>query len=145
MTSMLQSHLARYAVWVMLALAGPIFAQTAPPAKAGCIDCGVVRSVRHVETKGGASGVGAVAGGVLGGVIGHQFGSGRGNTAATIAGAGAGAYAGHQVEKSRNAKTVHEVIVTLEDGKTRTFSYGDSTAFKVGDRVKIVNGKLTRQ
>ena len=140
MTSMLQSHLARYAVWVMLALAGPIFAQTAPPAKAGCIDCGVVRSVRHVETKGGASGVGAVAGGVLGGVIGHQFGSGRGNTAATIAGAGAGAYAGHQVEKSRNRKSSWSVAVRMDNGTTRTFSYNSKPPFRDGDRVKTIEG-----
>ena len=77
-------------------------------AKAACTDCGVVRSVRLVEKKGSASGVGAVAGGVLGGVLGHQIGSGRGNTAATIVGAGAGAYAGNEVEKNKKKQDVLE-------------------------------------
>ena len=117
----------------------------APAAWAACKDCGTVTDVKVIKKEGEASGGGAVLGGIAGGVIGHQIGSGRGNTAATVVGAAGGAYAGHQVEKSRNAKTVHEVVVTLEGGKTRTFSYGDSTAFKVGDKVKIVNGKLTRQ
>lgn len=109
-----------------------------------CADCGTVESVREVVKKGEGSGVGAVAGGVLGGVLGHQIGSGRGNTAATVVGAGAGAYAGHQVEKSRNATTTYQVIVKTEDGKSRTFNFPKETSYRVGDKIKIVDGKLTR-
>ena len=116
-------------------------AQTAPPAAAGsCRDCGVVQSVRHVETRGEASGVGAVAGGVVGGVLGHQIGSGRGNTVATIAGAGAGAYAGHQIEKSHNRKSYWSVSVKMEKGGTHTFTYANKPAFREGDRVKAIEG-----
>ena len=115
-------------------------AQPAPVVAAACNDCGVVQKVQHVETRGGASGVGAVAGGVIGGVIGHQFGSGRGNTAATIAGAGAGAYAGHQVEKNRNRKSYWSVAVKMDDGRTRTFTFGNRPEFHEGDRVKAVEG-----
>lgn len=113
----------------------------APAQAAGnCRDCGVVDSVRHVETKGEASGVGAVAGGVLGGVLGHQFGSGRGNTAATIAGAGAGAYAGHQIEKSRNRKSYWTVSVKMDNGRTRSYTYKDRPGFREGDRVRTEDG-----
>jgi outer membrane lipoprotein SlyB len=116
-------------------------AQTAPPRAGGaCRDCGTVQSVRHVETRGEASGVGAVAGGVLGGVLGHQIGSGRGNTVATIAGAGAGAYAGHQIEKNHNRKSYWSVAVRMDDGSTRTFTFGGKPAFREGDRVKSVDG-----
>jgi outer membrane lipoprotein SlyB len=115
-------------------------AQSPPPATGGCADCGVVRSVRMIEKKGEASGVGAVAGGVLGGVIGHQFGSGRGNTAATIAGAGAGAYAGHQVEKNRNRRMYWNVAVKMDNGTTRNFTFGDKPAFRDGDRVRTLDG-----
>src|SRR5689334_3917998 len=111
-------------------------AQPAPVVAAACNDCGVVQKVQHVETRGEASGVGAVAGGV----IGHQFGSGRGNTAATIAGAGAGAYAGHQVEKNRNRKSYWSVAVKMDDGRTRTFTFGNRPEFHEGDRVKAVEG-----
>lgn len=117
----------------------------AAPAAAKCDNCGTVTDVRTVKQKGEASGVGAVTGGVIGGVLGHQVGSGRGNTAATIVGAGAGAYAGHEIEKSQKAKTTYQVVVKLEDGKSRTFSFAAETSYRVGDRVKVVDGKLTRR
>jgi len=113
----------------------------APPAKhAVCSDCGVVQSIRYVEEKGQASGVGAVAGGVLGGVLGHQIGSGTGNTVATIAGAGAGAYAGHQIEKNRNKKTYWAVAIRMDNGATRNFTYSAQPSVHEGERVKLVDG-----
>jgi outer membrane lipoprotein SlyB len=115
------------------------------PTLAACKNCGAVVDVKTIEKKGEASGAGAVIGGVAGGVLGHQIGSGRGNTAATVVGAAGGAYAGHQVEKNRNSKTVYQVQVKMEDGKSRYFDYSQPTAFKAGDRVKIVDGKLVRE
>ena len=117
----------------------------APDAHARCDNCGTVTDVKTVKKEGEGSGVGAVAGGVLGGVLGHQIGSGRGNTAATIVGAGAGAYAGHQVEKSQKATTTYQVNVKMEDGKTRTFNFSKETSYRVGDKIKVVDGKLTRE
>jgi outer membrane lipoprotein SlyB len=115
------------------------------PAYAACKNCGAVVDVKTVEKKGEASGAGAVLGGIAGGVIGHQIGSGRGNTAATVVGAAGGAYAGHQVEKSRNTKTIYQVVVKMEDGKTRYFDFSQPSAFRAGDKVKIVDGKLVRE
>lgn len=116
----------------------------APQADAACDNCGTVTDVKTVKTEGQSSGLGAVAGGVIGGVLGHQVGSGRGNTLATVAGAGAGAYAGNQVEKNQNASTSYQVIVKMEDGKVRTFTFSAETSYRVGDKVKVVDGKLTR-
>ncbi|MEO8486039.1 MAG: glycine zipper 2TM domain-containing protein [Betaproteobacteria bacterium] len=105
-----------------------------------CNDCGTIQSMRYVEEKGQASGVGAVAGGVLGGVVGHQFGSGRGNTAATIAGAGAGAYAGHQIEKNRNRKSYWSVSVRMDNGTVRNLTYSQRPPANEGERVKLLDG-----
>ena len=116
-----------------------------PPALARCDNCGTVTDVRTIKKEGEGSGVGAVAGGVLGGVLGHQVGSGRGNTAATIVGAGAGAYAGHQVEKSQKATTTYRVVVKMDDGKSRSFNFSKPTSYRAGDKVKVVDGKLTRE
>jgi outer membrane lipoprotein SlyB len=113
-------------------------------ARAACPECGTVSDVKTIKKEGEGSGVGAVAGGVIGGVLGHQVGSGRGNTAATIVGAGAGAYAGNQVEKSQKSTTTYRVIVTMEGGATRTFDYAQATSYRVGDKIKVVNNKLTR-
>lgn len=117
----------------------------APDALAACKDCGTVTDVKTIKKEGEGSGLGAVAGGVLGGVLGHQVGSGRGNTAATIVGAGAGAYAGHQVEKNQKSSTSHRVVVKMDDGKTRSFDFRQATSYRIGDKVKVVDGKLTRQ
>jgi outer membrane lipoprotein SlyB len=115
-------------------------------AMAACHDCGVVVDTRTVKKEGEASGVGAVAGGVLGGVLGHQIGSGRGNTAATVVGAAGGAYAGHQIEKNQKTTTQHQVVVKMDEGgNTRYFNFKDPTSYRVGDKVRVVDGKLVRQ
>ena len=130
------------------AIAGALFAAAAafaPAASAACKDCGTVVDLKKIEKQGEASGGGAVLGGIAGGVLGHQIGSGRGNTAATVAGAAGGAYAGHQIEKSRNKVVSYEVIVKMEDGHTRTFTYKEPTSYRIGDKVKIVDHRLTHQ
>lgn len=126
----------------MYALAIALFAV---PAQAKCDNCGTVTDMKTVQIKGEGTGLGAVAGGVLGGVLGHQVGGGRGKDVATVAGAAGGAYAGHQVEKNSKSKTQYQVIVKMETGESRTFTYNAETAYRVGDRIKIVNNKLTRQ
>ncbi len=123
----------------MLASAGAI------EASAQCKDCGTVVDVKTLHKQGEASGAGAVIGGIAGGVLGHQVGHGRGNDVATIAGAAGGAYAGHQIEKSRNARTYYEVVVKLENGHTRVFKYSEPTHYRVGDKVKIVDHKLVQR
>ena len=111
---------------------------------AACNNCGTVTNVKTVKVKGEGSGMGAVAGGVLGGVLGHQVGGGRGKDVATVAGAAGGAYVGHQTEKNMKSKTQYQVIVKLETGESRTFTYNAATAYRVGDKIKIVDNKLTR-
>jgi uncharacterized protein YcfJ len=136
------------AIQFKVAVSGALFALAsafAPASLAACKDCGTVVDVKTVKHEGEASGGGAVLGGVVGGVLGHQIGSGRGNTAATVAGAAGGAYAGHQIEKSKKATTTYDVTVKMEDGSSRTFSYASAVSYKIGDKVKIVDKKLTRQ
>jgi outer membrane lipoprotein SlyB len=116
--------------------------QTAPPVL--CTSCGTVDSIRSIEKPGEASGVGMVAGGVLGGLVGHQIGQGRGNTAATIVGAAGGAYAGHQVEKNVKKVVTYDISVRMDDGTQRTVNYDVEPGFRTGDKVRFVDGRLTR-
>jgi outer membrane lipoprotein SlyB len=118
----------------------PVEQTKVPPV---CTTCGVVASVNTIAQKGEGSGLGAIAGGVLGGVLGHQVGGGTGKKIATVAGAAGGAYAGHQVEKNMKSTTSYDVVVNMEDGTTRTFSYDTQPAFQVGAKVRVVNGALT--
>jgi outer membrane lipoprotein SlyB len=88
-------------------------------------------------------GIGTILGGVAGGVLGHQIGSGRGNTAATIAGAVGGAVAGNAIERS-NAHDRYRVVVRLDSGGTLAVSDVGEGELRIGDRVRVVNGRVYR-
>lgn len=116
-----------------------------PPAAAPvCSSCGVVDSIREITQPGEGTGLGAVAGGVVGAIIGNQIGGGTGKKLATVAGAAGGAYAGHQIEKSQRKTTRYEVIVRMDDGSSRSVMMDMVPGWRVGERVRIENGTLTR-
>ena len=110
---------------------------------ARCDNCGVVDTIRTIETKGQGSGVGAVAGGVVGGILGNQVGGGSGRTAMTVVGAGAGAYAGHELEKNMNKSSSYEIRVRMDDNSIRTFRTPEPDV-GIGQRVKVRDGRLVR-
>lgn len=111
-------------------------------ASARCDECGVVVSVREIETKGEGSGIGAVGGAVVGGVLGHQVGGGRGQDIATVVGAVGGAVAGNEVEKRVKSTRSYEVTIRFEDGSTRAMNVANAPSWRAGDRVRIVNGVI---
>jgi outer membrane lipoprotein SlyB len=118
----------------------------APVAQAPiCHSCGRVESVQAIQTATKPSGLGVVAGGVLGGLLGNQVGNGNGRTLATVAGAVGGGFAGNEVEKRTHTATSYRVHVRMEDGSIRTFPQSGSDGWRVGDRVRVVNGALTSE
>jgi outer membrane lipoprotein SlyB len=124
----------------------PTRVASAPPAPAPaprvCSNCGSVETVNVIEQQGEGSGLGAVAGGVAGALLGNQIGGGSGRKIATVAGAAGGAYAGHQIEKHVKTTKRYDVVVRMEDGSVRTFPYETEPAFRSGERVKVVEGRL---
>jgi outer membrane lipoprotein SlyB len=111
-------------------------------AQRACTNCGSVVSVDAVKQKGEGSGLGAIGGAVVGGVLGNQVGRGSGRTAATVVGAGAGAYAGHEIEKHVKSTSSYVVAVRMDDGSSRSFGYDTEPAFRAGDKVRVVEGRL---
>jgi outer membrane lipoprotein SlyB len=91
-----------------------------------------------------ASGLGAGGGAVVGGLLGNQVGSGNGRTLATIAGAVGGAYAGNRVERNMHSVTYTDVRVKMAKGGYRTFTEQGRPRFGNGDRVRVQQGRLTR-
>jgi outer membrane lipoprotein SlyB len=85
-----------------------------------------------------------VIGGIVGGVLGHQVGGGRGKDVATVAGALGGAVAGNEIEKANKRSVSYEVRVLMEDGTYRTVRYETEPGVRVGDKVRIENGRLIR-
>ena len=130
-------------IWALVA--GVALACASPIAAAECKNCGTVAEVKTIKKQGEGTGAGAVIGGIAGGVLGHQVGSGRGQDVATVAGAAGGAYVGHQVEKNQRSTTEHQVVIRMDNGATRYFTFGNPTSYRVGDKVKIVDRKLVRQ
>lgn len=105
---------------------------------------GVIDAIDAVNTPSQGIG-GAVVGGVLGGVVGHQVGHGNGNTLATIAGVVGGAVVGNQLE-ARNSpgSTSYNVRVRMNNNGYQTISVGNPGDLRVGDRVRVDNGQISR-
>ena len=114
----------------------------AEPARNWCSNCGNVESVRTIKQRAEGSGLGAAGGAVIGGLLGNQIGGGTGRTIATAAGAIGGAVVGNQVEGNMKASTSYEIRVRLDDGTLRTFRQSSPPAWRSGDRVRIVKGRL---
>lgn len=114
------------------------------------VEYGRIANIEVIQSQSSGAaptGAGAVVGGVLGGVAGHQIGSGRGNTAATIAGAVGGALLGNAVESNNNAPRTYQsyrVSVRTDSGAYRAFDVPSPGDLRVGDRVRIDNGQLSR-
>ena len=116
-----------------------------PPRVEHRIEYGVVERIDLFRTGQSApTGLGAILGGVAGGVVGHQIGGGSGNTAATIAGALGGAYVGNRIEQA-NERDRYRVTVLLDNGPRLEITELGEGELRVGDRVRVVNGRVYRE
>ncbi|MGK5049191.1 glycine zipper 2TM domain-containing protein [Janthinobacterium sp. GB4P2] len=114
----------------------------AAPAPQVCGNCGVIEAIHEVNTRAEGSGVGAAGGAVVGGLLGNQVGGGHGKQLATVLGAVGGAVAGNQIEGSVRATRSYNIVVRLDNGKTRTVHQSAAPNWRQGDRVRVVNGGL---
>jgi len=107
---------------------------------------GEIVGIDQIRTEGRSSGVGAILGGIAGAVIGNQFGSHGGRAAMTGLGAVGGVVAGDQIEKRRNGGQAGawRFTVRLSDGNVRTFDYEQPGDLRVGDRVRVEEGRIYR-
>jgi len=106
---------------------------------------GTIDSIQVVRGSGGTGG-GAVVGGLLGALVGNQVGSGSGRTAATVAGAVGGAVVGNQVEANRNAggQDMYQINIRLDNGEYRSVTQDSVYDLRVGNRVRMVDGRVYR-
>lgn len=122
-------------------------AQVAP---SGYVEYGHVANIEVLQgqTPGyGPTGGGAVAGGLIGGVVGNQIGRGTGRAAATALGVIGGALAGNAIEAQTNAPRVYQsyrISVQTDNGAYRVFDVPHPGDLRIGDRVSIENGQISR-
>src|SRR6266496_1267785 len=105
-----------------------------PQVAAICRECAVIEDVREVEIAGQGSGVGAVGGAVVGG--------GRGKDLATVLGALGGGLAGNQIEKNAKKTKEYQIFVRYEDGTKGMFTQPTPPSWRIGDKVKVINGVI---
>lgn len=106
---------------------------------------GTIESIEVVRGPGRTSGAGAVVGGLVGALAGNQVGSGNGRTAATVAGGVAGAAIGNNVEANRNdGREVYQINVRLDNGEYRSITQDSVYDLRVGNRVRLVDGRVYR-
>ena len=113
-----------------------------PKAQVPRASSGEIVSIEPIRTRPKGSGVGAVAGGVVGGLIGHEV---IGGTAATAIGAVGGAVAGNNLERNhKEGVSGYHVLVRMANGSSRTIDQTSVGSLRVGDRVRIQNGRIRR-
>jgi outer membrane lipoprotein SlyB len=107
---------------------------------------GTIDSIQVTRGSGSTSGAGAVIGGLVGAVAGNQVGGGTGRTAATVAGAVGGAVIGNKVEANRNnnGQEQYQISVRMDNGDYRNVTQDSVYDLRVGNRVRIVDGRVYR-
>lgn len=108
---------------------------------------GTIDSIQVTRGAGATSGSGAVIGGVVGALVGNQVGSGSGRAAATVAGAVGGAAIGNNVEANRAANSgrdMYQIGIRLDNGDYRTLVQDSVYDLRVGNRVRVVDGRAYR-
>lgn len=108
---------------------------------------GTIESIQVTNAENRTSGGGAVVGALVGALAGNQIGSGSGRTAATVAGGVGGAVVGNNIERNRNAnggQEMYQVNVRMDNGEYRTVVQDSVYDLRVGNRVRMVDGRVYR-
>jgi outer membrane lipoprotein SlyB len=107
---------------------------------------GVIDSIQVSRaSNSGGIGAGSIVGGLVGGLLGNQVGGGTGRAVATAAGVVGGAVVGNQVEQNRSAgREVYQVNVRLDSGQYESITLDNVNDLRVGNRVRIENGRVYR-
>jgi outer membrane lipoprotein SlyB len=108
-------------------------AQTVPAARpqaVTCALCGTIEAIRTVEVVDEAGGSTLADAGREGG--------------ATILGSSGSAASGNEIAQGSRRRHAYRVTVRMDDGSYRTVSLAAPPALAVGDKVRVVEGKLVR-
>lgn len=107
---------------------------------------GTIDSIQVVQAKPQTGGGGAIIGGLVGALAGNQVGSGGGRTAATIAGGVGGALVGNNIEKNRagDGAEMYQINIRMENGEFRSVTQDSVGDLRVGNRVRLVDGRAYR-
>jgi outer membrane lipoprotein SlyB len=110
-----------------------------------CAICGTVESVRIVEVRMETEGTGIKSNESDDLAAGRPAGQGNEKASTTILGVTGGFFSGSSgVESGSRKRNAYRVTVRMDDGSYRTVSLSSPPAFAVGDKVRVIEGKLVR-
>jgi len=116
-------------------------ASSEKPAKSGnCAICGTVESIRTVEVRVETERAGIESGRPIGSPPDRV----NDNSPTTLFGAAGSLFSGADGTEDGMRKRVYRVTVRMDDGSYRAVSLSSLPAFAVGDRVRVLEGKLVR-
>lgn len=159
---MRQKFFPRMAQWAGIAMVAGVLSACAPhrpapaPYQGGAYptqapvaaEYGRVTNIEMLQgqQRGASTGAGAILGAVVGGVLGNQVGKGSGRAAATAVGVVGGAVAGNAIEERNNAgySPVYRISIQLDRGGYRAYDVSSVGDLRVGDRVRTINGQISR-
>lgn len=105
------------------------------------VQMATVAGVRDIKIEGTKTAIGAGAGTVIGSIAGASSNHGRaGSAIASVLGAVVGGMAGAGIEEGITRQAGLEITIKYDDGKMVAVVQGNDEKFKVGDRVRVVNG-----
>ena len=109
------------------------------------VQFGHITEIEPVEVSGSRSGIGQFAGMLGGGVLGSQAGGGAGRDLAAATGIIAGTIAGQAAEEKITRSKALNLTIKLDSGALVSVVQQpeEATAYRVGDRVKIVSHNNT--
>lgn len=105
---------------------------------------GTIESIQWMGSERQSSGAGAVVGGIVGAIVGNQVGGGTGRAVATVAGGIGGALIGNNLEKNRG-DNYYQIRIRMDDGARQVVHQDDLGNLRVGDRIRIANGRAYLQ
>ncbi len=105
-----------------------------------CDVCGTVVTTNRKDEKGSGT-AGTVVGGVGGAVVGNVAG---GNTTSTVLGGVGGALAGNVIGRKLSSRKIWSVQVRMDNGGTQDVDFTSDPGYRQGQRVRVVNGTLSR-
>jgi outer membrane lipoprotein SlyB len=108
---------------------------------------GVIESIESGRASDDSALLGTVIGGAVGAAVGHEVGDGRSNDVATVAGAVGGAVVGRKIDKAHDRKNNEDsylISVRLDDGSRQSITQESLGDLRIGDSVRIDNGRVRR-
>jgi outer membrane lipoprotein SlyB len=105
--------------------------RTARSKRTTCLECGVIYSIREVETHG----EGSLS-------PGNQFAGGHGKDLAMIVGAASGDMDEGEIEKRSRSASHYDITVHMDNGSSRLVRSGSASEWHTGDQVKVIDGAI---